>query len=160
MDDFAELMTALDQTMIVVSAAAGGEQDACLVGFHGQASINPPRYVVMLSDKNRTTRLAADATHLGVHAVGADQIALASIMGELTGDEVDKLAMVRWHPVAEGTPILDDAPGWLVGRIIERVRLGDHIAHVLDVVDASAPPEGFVPLKYKAVAHFEAGHSA
>jgi flavin reductase (DIM6/NTAB) family NADH-FMN oxidoreductase RutF len=157
---FEDLATALDQAMVLVTAAAGGEVDGCLVGFHSQASIRPPRHVVMLSDKNRTTRLAARASHLAVHAVGAGQLDLASTLGELTGDEVDKLASVAWHEGPHGAPILEDAPGWFVGEVVERVRFGDHVAHLLEVVEACAPPTTFEPLRLHAAQRLDAGHDA
>jgi flavin reductase (DIM6/NTAB) family NADH-FMN oxidoreductase RutF len=160
MGAFEDVVAALDQPMVVVTAASGDEVDGCLVGFHGQASIDPPRYVVMLSDKNRTTRLAGTASHLAVHAVGAGQLGLASTMGELTGDEVDKLARLPWHEGPHRAPILDDAPGWFVGAVVDRVPLGDHIAHVLEVVAAEAPPASFTPLRLHAAQRLDAGHDA
>src|SRR4051794_41781759 len=52
-----ELIDELDYPMFIVTVAAGGERAGCLVGFATQCSINPPRFLVCLSDKNRTFRV-------------------------------------------------------------------------------------------------------
>ena len=52
-----------------IPAAASGERDGCVVGFTTQCSIDPPLFLVCLSDKNRTWRIAQEAESLAVHAV-------------------------------------------------------------------------------------------
>ena len=78
--------------MIVVTAQYRGERGGCLVGFHTQCSIEPPRYAVWLSKANHTTRVALQATHLAVHFLGPDDHDLAALFGEQTGDDVDKFS--------------------------------------------------------------------
>src|SRR5690242_15425133 len=90
------LLSELDYPMFIVTTAAGGERAGCLVGFASQASIHPARFLVCLSDKNRTYRIARDATHLAVHFVPADRADLAELFGGETGDEVEKLARTAW----------------------------------------------------------------
>ena len=64
---FAKLVAQLDYPMYVVTAAVGGERAGCLVGFGTQTSIHPPRFLGCISRKNRTLRVASEATLLGVH---------------------------------------------------------------------------------------------
>ncbi len=59
---------------------------------------------------------------------------LARLFGEETGDEIDKFARCAWHEGPEGQPVLDDVPGWFVGRILERFDLGDHVGLLLTPV--------------------------
>src|SRR3712207_8698977 len=54
-------------------SADGDRRSGCLIGFATQASINPPRFVVCLSRKNRTFRVANDVDHLGVHLLPSDR---------------------------------------------------------------------------------------
>ena len=58
MNDFDALVAVLDAAVVVVTAADGDDRDGCLVGFHSQCSIDPPRYAVWLSRANRTFDLA------------------------------------------------------------------------------------------------------
>jgi len=117
--------------MFVVSAAAGPDADACLVGFTSQCSIEPPRFAVFLSKANHTYELACRADVLVVHRLRADQHDLAEHFGGISAkDDPGKLARCGWTRGPEGTPVLDGCD-WFAGRISERVDTGDHVAFVL-----------------------------
>ena len=122
----------LDHPMFIVTARRADELAGCLVGFATQCSIDPLRFIVCLSDKNRTFRVAQDAEVLGVHAVpeGADD--LAELFGSQTGDETDKFASGSWSTGPGGVPILDDCGNWFAGRILDRIPAGDHWAFFLE----------------------------
>src|SRR5438105_4058618 len=72
LDEFNAFASQLEYPMYVVTAAAGGRRDGCLVGFATQCSIHPPRFLVCLSVKNRTFRIAETASVLAVHLVAED----------------------------------------------------------------------------------------
>lgn len=158
-DDFSALMAAAAPPMFIVTTAAGGERAGCLVGFAAQASIDPPRMVVMLSDKNRTAEVAARATHLALHFPSAANLALARLFGEETGDEVDKFAGCRWQPGPGGVPLLEGTCGWAVLRVVERTAAGDHIVHLAEVEEARREAGG-PPLTLHDVSGLEPGHQA
>ncbi len=148
----------LDQAMVLVTTAVGTRRSGCLVGFSTQASISPPRFLALLSDQNHTYRLARRADALAVHLLGPDDLPLARRFGGETTDEVDKFAGCRWHEGPAGMPILNDCPGWFVGRILRRHRLGDHVGHLLAPIAAArtlAVPE---PLRLHDVSDLEPGH--
>lgn len=157
---FDDLVAAMDSAMVVVTVASDGDRDGCLVGFHSQASIEPPRYAVWLSKANRTSTLARHAHHLAVHVLGDDQHELAELFGGATGDEVDKLAGVAWEPGPDGVPLLADCPNRFVGRVTERIQgEGDHNLWILDPIDVQAghaPP----PLRLSAATDIDPGHPA
>jgi flavin reductase (DIM6/NTAB) family NADH-FMN oxidoreductase RutF len=160
MDAFDDLVAAMDTAMVVVTVAAAAERNGCLVGFHCQCSIDPPRYAVWLSKANRTYELAARATHLAVHVLGDDQHELAERFGGQTGDEVDKLAGCDWTPGPSGVPLLDAAPGRFVGRIVERVTDdGDHVCVVIEPVGAAGAAPAHV-LRLSMADDIDPGHPA
>jgi flavin reductase (DIM6/NTAB) family NADH-FMN oxidoreductase RutF len=129
---FDSLMSELDYPMFIVTAATDdGERSGCLIGFATQISIRPPRFLVGLSHKNRTYRVALDAEHLGVHFVPADREELAELFGSETGDEIDKFDRCDWHVGPCGVPIVEGLPNWFVGRIVDRIDAGDHDATIL-----------------------------
>ena len=134
--EFDRLMASLDYPMFIVTAAAGGERAGCLVGFATQASIHPPRFLVGLSDKNRTHRVACAADELVVHLVPEDAADLAELFGGETGDEVDKFAQVDWRPRPGGAPVLERCENWFAGRVLERSSFGDHTGFLLEPLDA------------------------
>src|ERR1700704_1361448 len=104
---FQRIVASFDTPMFVVTVFDGRERDGCLVGFATQCSIDPPRFLVCLSVKNRTTRIARNARTLVVHALRKGQRDLAERFGGTTGDDVDKFASVEWHEGRDGTPVLD-----------------------------------------------------
>ena len=131
---FDSLVGDLDYPMFIVTACAGGERSGCLVGFATQTSIRPSRFVVCLSHKNRTYRVAVRAPLLGVHFVPAEAEALAELFGGRTGDDVDKFARCAWRSRPDGTPLLDACPNRFVGRVLERMDAGDHDVFLLEPV--------------------------
>ena len=156
---FHRLVAGLDYPMLVVTTEANGTRAGCLVGFATQCSIRPARFVVYLSEKNHTCRVARGAGHLAVHVLGPDDTALAELFGHETGDRVDKFARCRWRPGPAGVPILEGCGGWFVGRILERVDGGDHLGFVLEPVEATMT-EDRVGLGFQSVKGIEPGHEA
>lgn len=159
-DAFEDVVALLNYPMFVVTTQADGERSGCLVGFASQVSINPPRFLIGLSNKNHTFEIASGAERLAVHLVGRDNLDLARLFGEETGDEVDKFAQCAWRTGPHGLPILEDASAWFSGRVLEQLALGDHVAFLL------APETGFAPdtigelVTFSDVRDFEPGHEA
>jgi flavin reductase (DIM6/NTAB) family NADH-FMN oxidoreductase RutF len=149
----------LDYPMFIVTAAAGGERAGCLVGFATQCSIDPLRFIVCLSDKNRTFRVAQEASLLAVHLVpeGADD--LARLFGSETGDETDKFERCSWTPGPDGTPVLDECGNWFAGRILDRVDVGDHWAFLLEPLRGADQP-GQDAFSFQEARWIEPGHEA
>jgi flavin reductase (DIM6/NTAB) family NADH-FMN oxidoreductase RutF len=156
---FIDLTGRLDHPMMVITTVADGQRAGCLIGFSTQCSIDPPRFIACLSDKNHTQRVASRAAALAVHFLPADAIELAGLFGSETGDDVDKFSRCRWHTGPLGLPLLDDCHRWFVGRILERQKLGDHVAFVLDPV-AAGDDRGDDNLTFSQVKHLEPGHEA
>ena len=158
---FESIVGRIDYPMYVVTALIGEERAGCLVGFATQCSIDPARFVVCMSDKNRTTRLlergGADA--MVVHLVPEDAGHVVEVFGGDTGDETDKFDRCEWTAGPEGIPLLTDCPSWFAGRIVERMRLGDHIGHVVEpFAGEDASDGGWFP--FSRAKEIEPGHEA
>jgi flavin reductase (DIM6/NTAB) family NADH-FMN oxidoreductase RutF len=134
-DTFDRFIGGLDYPMLVVTVSQDGERSGCLVGFATQCSIDPPQLLVCLSKANHTYRLARDADLLAVHVPAHDQHDLAELFGGETDDEVDKFARCAWSEGPGGTPLLK-TPRRLVGRVLARHDLGDHVGFLLEPVTA------------------------
>jgi flavin reductase (DIM6/NTAB) family NADH-FMN oxidoreductase RutF len=159
-DAFEECVAGLDYPMFVVTVASAGEKAGCLVGFSTQCSIDPVRYGVCISKRNHTAEVAASAEMMAVHVLRPDDEPLARLFGELTADEVAKFDACAWHLGPGQVPVLDRCD-WFAGRIGQRVDVGDHVLHVLDVIDAGeASRTASGQLGFQAVRAFEAGHDA
>jgi flavin reductase (DIM6/NTAB) family NADH-FMN oxidoreductase RutF len=149
----------LDYPMFIVTAAAGDERAGCLVGFATQCSIDPLRFIVCLSDKNRTFRVACATKLLGVHVVPQEAQALAALFGSQTGDEVDKFERCGWTPGPGGTPVLDDCRNWFAGTILDRFEAGDHWAFLVEPIEGAGNARERV-FMFRDAGWIEPGHEA
>lgn len=158
-DSFHRIVSALDYPMFLVTTATAGERAGCLVGFVTQASMDPPRLLVCLSDANHTYATASRADHLIVHVLGEHNDDLARLFGERTGDEVDKFDRCVWRDGPGGAPVVAGTNGWIALRIVNRQVTGDHVAMLGDVVDAGHEAER-PALGFQRVRRLEAGHGS
>ena len=156
---FDAMVGTLDYPMFIVTACAEGELGGCLVGFTSQASIEPSLFLVCLSIRNRTYRLARQAERVAVHFVPAHADPLAQLFGGRTGDDVDKFASCDWEEGPHGLPILAECENWFVGRVLERTPLGDHVGFLLEpeVTHHGSAGRQFTFHRAKRI---EAGHEA
>lgn len=154
------LMGRLDYPLFVVTTQAGGEPSGCLVGFASQVSIHPRRFLVGLSEKNHTYRVAETAERLAVHVLPVAEEGVARLFGEETGDTLDKFSRCAWRPSRHGLPVLDAAAAWFGGRILERVVLGDHVGFLLEPEEGEVRDDGTRLLSFSDASGFEAGHEA
>jgi flavin reductase (DIM6/NTAB) family NADH-FMN oxidoreductase RutF len=157
---FEKLVTLLDYPMYVVTTRSGDESAGCLVGFASQVSIRPPRFLVGLSKRNHTYRVAKGASHLAVHLMERRHCELARLFGGETGDRTDKFARCAWHAGPLGLPILDDAAGWFAGAVRSRYDVGDHVGFVLEPVAGSAPDKFEHFVTFSDVHDLDPGHEA
>ena len=157
---FAKLVAQLDYPMYVVTAASNGERAGCLVGFGTQTSIHPARFLACISRKNRTFEIATAAPVLAVHFLSDEpaERELAELFGGETGDEVDKFSRCAWHEGPSGVPLLDASGNRFVGRVLERLDLGDHVGFLLDPIDAQTSGD-VDDLGFQDTKRIEPGHA-
>lgn len=158
-DEFGAFVAGLDYPLFVVTTRRGDERSGCLVGFTTQVSIDPPRMLVCISDKNHTYRLVGESDVVAVHVLSPDQQAHAELFGEETGDDTDKFAHVAWHAGPDGVPVLDECARHMVGRVLRRIPFGDHLGLLLEPLetrDSDAP----VAYSLSDAEGMDPGHSA
>jgi len=155
--EFNRLMAELDYPLFIVTAASGDELAGCLIGFASQMSINPGRFLVGLSIKNRTYRVARQANVLVVHFVPVHAEALAVLFEGETGDEVDKFSQCAWRPGPGGAPVLTELENWFAGEVLEVYDFGDHQGFLLEPLESEAHHSGS-PLTFRRAKWIEPGH--
>jgi flavin reductase (DIM6/NTAB) family NADH-FMN oxidoreductase RutF len=155
--EFERLMAQLDYSLFIVTVADDGRRSGCLVGFASQVSIDPPRFLICLSVKNRTFEVAQRAAVLVVHFVPQQAEELAVLFGGQTGDEIDKFAQCEWRLGPNGTPVLTSLPDWFAGRILQRLDFGDHRGFLLEPIEGEAHRSGS-PLTFRRAKWIEPGH--
>jgi len=123
---------------VVTTTTSDGEPSGCMVGFSTQCSIDPPRFLICISKINHTYLASEHSDAVALHLIGQDQIPLASLFAETSGDDMDKFAHCRWLPGTTGAPVLTDCAAWLEGMIIQRWSVGDHQALLVRPVAGGA----------------------
>jgi flavin reductase (DIM6/NTAB) family NADH-FMN oxidoreductase RutF len=156
-----QFVSRLDYPVFVVTTIGrdDNERAGCVVGFLTQCSIDPIRFLVCLSVRNHTYRVARRADVLAVHLVGDDQRELAELFGGTTGDETDKFSRCAWRPGPGGVPLLDAASGWFAGAVLEQVDLGDHRGFLVEPTAGDVTGD-HPPMMFSAVRDLSPGHSA
>ncbi len=159
-ESFDRLVSILNYTMFVVTTQAGGHPSGCLVGFATQTSLAPQRFLVGLSRRNHTFKVARQSNHLAVHIVARSNVEVARLFGSQTGDNVDKFKQCSWHSGPAGMPILDDAAAWFVGKTLSRIDVGDHMAYLLEPIAAHISDDSGELVVFSDVVDLEPGHDA
>jgi flavin reductase (DIM6/NTAB) family NADH-FMN oxidoreductase RutF len=160
MKEFDDLVTQLDPAMAIVTTVAGDERGGCLIGFHTQCSIDPPRYVVWLSKANHTYRVGLHARQFAVHFLGEDDLELARLFGTTTGDEHDKFGECRWAPDPDGVPLLEQCPSRFVATKVALLDEGsDHVCLVL-APRAADVTRDLRPMRLSQTKELDPGHEA
>lgn len=157
---FDAIMESIDPPLVIVTASAADDRAGCLVGFHGQSSIDPRHYCVWLSRANHTYRAALRSEHLAIHFLTVADVALAERFGGQTGDRTDKFAGLDVAVGPGNVPLLRQCASWLAVRRTRELQVGgDHVC-INAVPVAAQAGEPFQPLRVSAVRHIEPGHQA
>jgi flavin reductase (DIM6/NTAB) family NADH-FMN oxidoreductase RutF len=159
-DDLAAFFDRIDYPYYVVTVRSPeADMSGCLAGFVTQCSIDPPNFLVCVSKANHTFGVAERSSGMGLHLLGRDQVDLARLFGEQTGDAVDKFASVDWRLGSTGAPLLVDAAVSMEGQVLGHFSVGDHEAFVMRGVRAVAGgPSGL--LTFRSAPPLHPGHPA
>jgi flavin reductase (DIM6/NTAB) family NADH-FMN oxidoreductase RutF len=142
---------------VVTVRTADGEMSGCLAGFVTQCSIDPPNFLVCIAKVNHTFDVAERSTAIGLHLLGDEQVELARIFGEETGDLVDKFAQCDWRLGPTGAPLLVESAVSMEGHILGHFSAGDHEAYLVRAERAvSGSHDGL--LTYRDAPKFRPGH--
>jgi flavin reductase (DIM6/NTAB) family NADH-FMN oxidoreductase RutF len=144
---------------VVTVRSPEAEMSGCLAGFVTQCSIDPPNFLVCISKVNHTLVVAARSPGMGLHLLGQDQVDLARLFGEETGDVVDKFASVDWRLGSTGAPLLVEAAVSMEGQVLGHFSVGDHESFLVRGVRAVAGGHSGL-LTFRSAPPLHPGHPA
>lgn len=136
----------LDREIWLVTAEAEGRRGGLIATFVNQATIVPemPRMLVGLSRQHHTWELVERSGAFVLHLLSEYQLDWVWQFGLETGRGRDKLAGLRYRTLSTGSPVLEDAVGWLDCRVEGRLDTGDRTVYLAEVVQGGvthfAPP--------------------
>jgi len=133
---------------VVVTAQAGGRDNAMAVAWHTSISLKPPLYGVSISPKRFTYQLIADSKEFGVNFLPLAKAELIASVGGSKGYEIDKFQqfnIARDKPVKTAVPILKDAYAAYECELVDDRGYGDHRWLVGKIVAVHRLREAFTP---------------
>jgi flavin reductase (DIM6/NTAB) family NADH-FMN oxidoreductase RutF len=156
--DLAAFLDLIDYPYYVVTVRSpDADMSGCLAGFVTQCSIHPPNFLACISKVNHTMPVAERSPGMGLHLLGEDQVDLARLFGEETGDVIDKFASVDWRLGSTGAPLLVDAAVSMEGHVLGHFSVGDHEAFLVRAVRSVAGTHAGL-LTYRGAPPITPGH--
>ena len=142
---------------VAIVALADGERP---VGFTATSvisvSADPPLLAFSIAATSSAWMTLAGATTLTVNFLGAEQV---DVSARFATHGVDRFAGVDWHSLPTGEPVLDDAPAWVRGEVVERIPAGSSFLVLVRVLE-SAHVSAAAPLVYHDRAYHRLGDSS
>ena len=136
---------------VVLSASAGGKDNAMAAAWHMPISFKPPLFGVSVSPKRFTYRLVAKSKEFAVNFLPASNVEIIAAVGGSKGDEVDKFKafnIATDKPVKTDIPILKAAYAAFECKLVDDITCGDHQLLVGEIVAVHVSSEVFdVPAK-------------
>jgi flavin reductase (DIM6/NTAB) family NADH-FMN oxidoreductase RutF len=139
----------LDREIWLVTAQAETRRGGLIATFVNVASIVPdmPRMLVGVSRQHHTWELIERSNAFALHLLGERHLDWVWRFGLESGRARDKLHDLPVRPVITGSPVLEDAIGWLDCRVEGRLDAGDRTVYLAEVVQGGvtnfAPPLTF-----------------
>ena len=132
-----DLLHKLTYGLYVLTAAAGDELGAMLITWVTQASFTPPLVAVAVKANAHSTAVMKQSGTFALNFMADEQRSEAGRFGQKYAKVGDKLQHSGHHPgAATGSPILDDALGYLECRITGWLPGGDHEVALAEIVAA------------------------
>lgn|SRR5262245_3624166 len=134
----ADVLERTDPELWIVTARAGERRGGLVATFVNAATIAPefPRVVVGLACQHYTWQLVEASNAFALHLIDEAHTEWVWRFGLRSGRDTDKLDDLEWHAGITGSPLLDEALGWLDCRIESRMHTGDRTIYLAEVVDA------------------------
>jgi flavin reductase (DIM6/NTAB) family NADH-FMN oxidoreductase RutF len=133
-----ELFRATDRELWLVTSRANDRRGGLIATFVNQASIvaEAPRVLVGIAKQHHTWSLVEDSGTFALHLLGEEHLGLVWRFGLESGRDRDKLDGLSTRVGSSGSPIIDEALGWLDCRVEARLDTGDRTVYLAEVLDA------------------------
>lgn len=134
-----DLLGKIPYGLYVIAANAGDDRGAMLVTWVMQASFEPPLVAVAMQNTSHTYAVVKRSGVFAINFLPDEQRKLAGRFGQEHAKVGDKLQKYAHHAgPATGSPILEDAIGYLECRVREWLSGGDHDIALAEIVEAGA----------------------
>ncbi len=107
----------------VITATHNGVPVGMAASSFTSLSMNPPLVLFCPAKSSSTWASISDAGHYAVNVLAAEH---EDVSKQMSSKSADKFAGLAWHTEVSGSPVLDDALGWIDCRTEHVYEGGDH----------------------------------
>lgn len=141
-DDLSAFKLAFRRHAAGVAVVTGRTPEGDPVGFTATSLASlaavPPLATFNMARISSAWPAIEGTSHVLIHLLGARNKALAD---RLSGPHEDRFTGDHWAPGPHDLPLLDGVPAWMLGRIVERVRVADNAVVVVQIEDGGLGAE-------------------
>ena len=133
---------------VIVTASAGGKDDAMTAAWHSSISFRPPIYGIAIAPKRFTYQLIMESREFGVNFIPLKKASIAAVVGGTSGQQIDKFekfSIKKEKPLKTTAPILRDAYAAYECKLLDSKSYGDHMWIVGEIVAVHFLKEAFTP---------------
>lgn len=131
----------------VVTASAGGRDNAMPAAWHTAISKKPPLYCAVVSAGHFTYKLAAESGEFGLNFMPDTSAELVAALGGSKGSQIDKFrefGIKKDRSLKTGAPILADAYAAFECKLVYDLEYSDHRLLIGEIVAAHYDEEAFL----------------
>lgn len=137
----------MDYTLCLLSAAANGKQQGCIINsFHQATSSRPPKFTITVNRDNETCKAVTSANSFCVTLLSADcPEEIVNAFGYKSGRAGDKFSSYDVQLDAAGNPYLKEHMLSRVScRVTDKIEIGNFILFVGEATEAEVFSDGSV----------------
>ncbi len=139
-DEWIRALGAMPYGIYVLTSSHEEEINAMIASWVSQVSYDPLLIMVAVHTNRYSHQLIDQSGYLALHVLARDH---AGYLKRFKGsDPQAKFAGLQWQRGKTGCPILADCIAFFEGRIVDRVRPGNHTLFIAEIMDAGVLAEG------------------
>ena len=139
-EEWIPALRAMTYGIYVLTSSHEEKINGMIASWVSQVSFDPLLIMVAVHTNRYSHQLIDQSGCLALHVLANDQ---ADLLKRFKGpDPQAKFAALQWKRGKTGCPILADCIAYFEGRIVDRVRPGNHTLFIAEVVDAGVMDEG------------------
>lgn len=122
--------------LYVATVGTREHQNAFTVNWTTQVSFDPPLVALSVENDGHSLPIIRETKHFALNILASDERDRAGVLGKPYSRHPEKDETVRFDFAAGNTPVLADAPAWVVCEVTGELPAGDSTLFVGRVVDA------------------------
>lgn len=132
---------------VVVTASAGGRDNAMTAAWHMAISKKPPLYCVAVSAGHFTYKLVAESKEFGLNFMPSTSAELVAALGGSKGSQMDKFqefGIKKDNSLKTAAPVLADAYTAFECKLVGDLEYSDHRLLIGEIVAVHYDEEAFL----------------